>query len=208
MDNPQDFVRIEIAAALKRKIPVIPILIKGAKIPSRDKLPPNLKDLSFRSALDVRHDSFHLDVNRLIDTLKRNETLANLSSPSPVPPPIPPEATSETYREKQVKWFERASKLIRLLAEKIQIASTFEDNDADPATRAELWRRVQSAHLALDEVAQESLLYATRTAKDQIKKTAKEVQRVANKTEAFDPPLLPEKKRKSAIEEIYDLSVF
>jgi hypothetical protein len=39
-------------------------------------------------------------------------------------------------------------------------------------------------------------------------KVAKEVPRVANKTEAFDPPLIPEKRRKNAIEEIYDLSVY
>jgi hypothetical protein len=46
LDNPGDFVRIEIATALKRNIPVFPILVDGAEIPSADQLPEELKGLS------------------------------------------------------------------------------------------------------------------------------------------------------------------
>jgi hypothetical protein len=70
LDDPNDFVRMEIAAALQRKIPVIPILLNGARIPKADQLPKELKDLASRNGLDVRHASFHEDMERLIRSLK------------------------------------------------------------------------------------------------------------------------------------------
>jgi hypothetical protein len=42
LDNPADFLRIEIETALQRDIPVIPILLDGAKIPKADELPFSL----------------------------------------------------------------------------------------------------------------------------------------------------------------------
>jgi hypothetical protein len=70
LDDPNDFVRIEIAAALKRKIPVIPILLDGARIPKANELPHDLRGLTSRNGLDVRHASFHEDMDRLIRGLK------------------------------------------------------------------------------------------------------------------------------------------
>ncbi len=70
LDNPNDFVRIEVAAALQRDIPVIPILLDGAGIPKANQLPKNLKELASRNGLSVRHDSFHGDMDRLIRGLK------------------------------------------------------------------------------------------------------------------------------------------
>jgi hypothetical protein len=43
LDDPNDFVRIEIATALQRDIPVIPVLLDGAKIPAADQLPKDLE---------------------------------------------------------------------------------------------------------------------------------------------------------------------
>jgi hypothetical protein len=63
LDNPKDFVRIEIATALQRDIPVIPILLDGARIPKADQLPEDLKELTMRNGLDVRHASFHSDMD-------------------------------------------------------------------------------------------------------------------------------------------------
>jgi TIR domain len=70
LDDPNDFVRIEIAAALQRDIPVIPILLDGARIPKTDQLPGDLEELASRNGLDVRHASFHTDMDRLILGLK------------------------------------------------------------------------------------------------------------------------------------------
>jgi hypothetical protein len=42
LEDPNDFVRIEIGAALQRDIPVIPILLDGARVPKADQLPKDL----------------------------------------------------------------------------------------------------------------------------------------------------------------------
>jgi TPR repeat protein len=82
LDDPSDFVRVEIAAALEREIPVIPILLNGAKIPSRHELPDDLKELAVRQGLDVRHASFHGDMNRLILRLKGPSAGGDIAFPS------------------------------------------------------------------------------------------------------------------------------
>lgn len=80
LDDPNDFVRVEIAAALQRNIPVIPILLDGTKIPRADRLPVDLKLLPRRNGLDVRQSSFHSDVARLITELK---TVASVAAVHP-----------------------------------------------------------------------------------------------------------------------------
>jgi hypothetical protein len=44
LDDPHDFVRLETSAALKRDIPVVPVLVHGAQMPRADGLPPDLAD--------------------------------------------------------------------------------------------------------------------------------------------------------------------
>src|SRR6476660_10263 len=70
LDNPHDFVRVEIGAALSRQIPVIPILLEGTTIPSADQLPSDLQELSLRNGINIRHDSFRSDMDRLVRGLK------------------------------------------------------------------------------------------------------------------------------------------
>lgn len=67
LENPRDFVRIEIETALQRGIPVIPLLVQGASIPKEDDLPDSLKLLAYHNALSIRADpDFHQDMARLI----------------------------------------------------------------------------------------------------------------------------------------------
>ena len=70
LESPYDFVRIEIETALKRDIPVIPILLKGTRLPKAHQLPDDLKELTLRNALEVQHISFLDDMERLIRGLK------------------------------------------------------------------------------------------------------------------------------------------
>jgi hypothetical protein len=70
LDDPNDFVRIEIAAALKRSIPVIPVLVGNSRLPNIADLPSDLAQLCHRNGLHVHHASFGRDISKLINELK------------------------------------------------------------------------------------------------------------------------------------------
>jgi hypothetical protein len=96
LDKPDDFVRIEIGTALKRGIPVIPILLEGTRVPKADQLPDDLKELALRNGLNVRHASFSDDMERLIRGLKGAQSQQEPASP--VPSPFDPAAPSRTEK--------------------------------------------------------------------------------------------------------------
>jgi len=70
IDDPADFVRIEISAALKFGIPVISVFLEGAQPPKLEQLPGDIRELALRHGLQVRHASFHSDMDKLIDALR------------------------------------------------------------------------------------------------------------------------------------------
>ena len=76
LDDPDDFVRVEIRAALQRDIPVIPVLLDGTRIPKASTLPEDIRPLVLRNSLDLRHATFQKDLDRLVRqlTLLRSET--------------------------------------------------------------------------------------------------------------------------------------
>jgi hypothetical protein len=67
LDDIRDFVRIEMEAALKRDIPVVPVLVQGSSMPSLEDLPEILQSLVYRNGIPVRPDpDFHQDMDKLI----------------------------------------------------------------------------------------------------------------------------------------------
>jgi len=71
LDDPRDFVRIELEAALTRNIPVIPLLVQGAAMPTEESLPPSLRKLIYRNGIPIRPDpDFHRDMDRLISAIE------------------------------------------------------------------------------------------------------------------------------------------
>jgi hypothetical protein len=73
LDNPDDFVVIEIATALARNIRVIPVLVDGAHMPKAGELPGSLKALARRQAVEVRQLHFGRDAEALVERV--NEAL-------------------------------------------------------------------------------------------------------------------------------------
>ena len=79
ISNKNDWVRIEIAAALAKKVPLVPLLIDGTKMPHAEDLPEDIRDFVFRAALNLDTGiDFHNHMQRLITSL--NRTLANKKS--------------------------------------------------------------------------------------------------------------------------------
>jgi hypothetical protein len=65
LDNPRDYVRLEIEAALKRGVPIIAALVDGAQVPPARQLPPSLARLFDRQAVELRAHRFHSDTDLL-----------------------------------------------------------------------------------------------------------------------------------------------
>jgi hypothetical protein len=70
LESSNDYVRIELASALKRDIPVIPVLVDGATMPSEESLSDDLKSLARRHALELRHTRFNDDAEAILRALR------------------------------------------------------------------------------------------------------------------------------------------
>jgi formylglycine-generating enzyme required for sulfatase activity len=114
LDNPDDFVRLEIATALKRDIRVIPVLVDGASMPQPRDLPEDLKTLVHRNALVLSHDRFRPDSERLVAAVKRvlEKTAAERLEHEPVAAmtPSPPVITDPSVEEKARSALQKATK--------------------------------------------------------------------------------------------------
>jgi len=71
LENPEDFVRSEVSAALSRDIRIIPVLVSGAMMPRSTDLPDDLKSLTHRNAIELSHTRFNMDAERLIHALEQ-----------------------------------------------------------------------------------------------------------------------------------------
>jgi tetratricopeptide (TPR) repeat protein len=94
LDNPDDFLRLEVATALKNEnIRVIPVLVGRASMPSAEDLPTDLAELSHRNALELSDTRWEVDVRRLIEAIQRaSETtapVANIPHEEPTTDQIP-----------------------------------------------------------------------------------------------------------------------
>jgi len=87
LDDPADFVRIETGAALKRDIPVIPVLVQGASAPKPDQLPDDLKELAFGKAVELKHARWDSDIEVLTNALRPH---ISQSGPKPEPERVHP----------------------------------------------------------------------------------------------------------------------
>lgn len=92
IEDPADFVRLEVETALRRSdVTPIPVLVGGGRMPRREDLPAELQPLTRRNALEMSDSRWNYDVGRLMSTL--DELLADITKPRPTvtPPPPPPE---------------------------------------------------------------------------------------------------------------------
>jgi formylglycine-generating enzyme required for sulfatase activity len=99
LDDPRDFVRIELESALNRKLPLIPILIDHAAMPAEIDLPASLAPLAYRNAIEIDQGrDFHPHVDRLVRGIEfhfqksvhaTGKPPRETTSPPPTPEPAP-----------------------------------------------------------------------------------------------------------------------
>lgn len=120
LEDPADFVRIEIEAALKQQIPVVPVLLEQARMPLEAELPASLQPLAFRNAVEIRSGrDLNYHIEQLIRGIKthygRNITKpsseANEGSAAQVKPSTPQENKTETLAAPQPTTSEKPPKL-------------------------------------------------------------------------------------------------
>jgi hypothetical protein len=70
LDQPDDWVRHEVAAAVCRSITIIPVLVEKATMPDGSTLPEEIAQLTRHNALEITESDFDHDVERLIERLK------------------------------------------------------------------------------------------------------------------------------------------
>lgn len=114
LDDPSDFVRLETSSALRRDIPVIPVLVRGAKVPRADQLPDGLKDLAYRNGVELTHARWSSDLQLLIKALvpvigKGEPPATTGAGASPTTPPA-------AGRGSGMKWLAVGGGLVAALA--------------------------------------------------------------------------------------------
>jgi formylglycine-generating enzyme required for sulfatase activity len=87
LENPDDFVRIEVRKGLSRGIPVVPIMLDGATIPDAGQLPDDLQQLMRRNAEFIDHRTVETDVERLIRKLRLADRPAQTAPANPAVAP-------------------------------------------------------------------------------------------------------------------------
>jgi DNA polymerase len=93
LDQGNDFVRLEIATAFNKGKTVIPVLVGKARMPAPNMLPEDIAPLSRRNAIELSHERFGYDVDRLIEAM-RNAISAGFS--------MKPRTDPEIRRQKEI----------------------------------------------------------------------------------------------------------
>ncbi len=93
LDDPDDWVRLEIEAALERRVPIVPVLVERASMPKKEELPDSMKEFARRHAVELSDTRWSFDVGRLLASLKQREesALGMSESKSPQRSPYDPD---------------------------------------------------------------------------------------------------------------------
>jgi hypothetical protein len=85
LDNPNDFVLIEIETGLRDGLTVIPVLVDGATMPLADGLPESIRTLATLNAAQLRNDpDFNTDIERLFRQLDLGLGIMPESTTTPI----------------------------------------------------------------------------------------------------------------------------
>lgn len=97
-----DFIRLEISAALRRNIRVIPVLVNGADLPSANELPEDLQGLVRRQTHELSNSRWKYDCDQLAEVLLK--VIPPKAKPIPNPKPKPVKVQQKSWLAKNYLW--------------------------------------------------------------------------------------------------------
>jgi hypothetical protein len=118
LENPNDYIRLEVETALAKNIAVIPVLLQGVPVPSGKELPEKLYDLSRRNAIKLSDENWNSDLNLLTAILK------NILG------------VSGSLKEQRIKRYRQVVFALSLLGALLSIANNFILTDSPAALRS------------------------------------------------------------------------
>jgi Tol biopolymer transport system component len=146
LDDPNDFVRRELATALSRNTRVIPVLVDGAAMPAPEDLPSDLVPLSRRNALTLTPGDWRRDVDRLSSTIEvalaADRRGATLEAPTGAESAYGDERLTSLlkadHRLRRVRWIALGLAIVVLLAVAALLAvlAWYGDDASGPGTVA------------------------------------------------------------------------
>jgi hypothetical protein len=98
IDNPDDWVRVEIETALQRGIPVVPVLVDDAELPQAADLPASLQPFVRRQVFRLSHAGFKFEVAGLVaevDKVLKAESGRSKDAPKTPPRVSEPRSTGQ-----------------------------------------------------------------------------------------------------------------
>lgn len=82
LDDPADFVRLEIEAALDAGVPIVPVLVEGATMPGEAQVPASLADFTRCQAMELSEQRWRYDSQRLCEALQARFAIDSLATPA------------------------------------------------------------------------------------------------------------------------------
>ncbi len=162
LDLPEDWIRQEIATALRRNVRVVPVLIEGTPLPQVSDLPDDLKPLVRRQSMDLSDARWRGDLQRLIDTLARvpglrlQSTDSSRGAASAAPAQAPLQAQAAKSSRKQL-WLGMGLGVFGLVALSYWVDSVAPSEEAKPSSAEVVAQQQESRgpeRLAQQEEAQ------------------------------------------------------
>lgn len=89
LEDPQDWVRLEIEAAFDAGLGVVPVLVEGATMPAKAQLPPSLAPLARCQAVELSETRWRYDTDRLAQALQTRFAIESQAAPPGTTPPGP-----------------------------------------------------------------------------------------------------------------------
>jgi hypothetical protein len=120
LDNPEDWVRVEIVGALQDGKRVIPVLVGGAEMPRAEELPEDLKPLARRQAIRITLQRFKADTQGLVSQIK--SALAEVEAQRHAETETERAALAEAERQRQTAEEARVAERVRQEAERLRAA--------------------------------------------------------------------------------------